>query len=93
MNFTYDSYLRLVAVTDAIGQVTTFSYENPNDFYKITRVTDPFGRFATFEFDASNRLTQNQGMNMVGSFICVNRLKIAHMSKHRILERDSASPH
>jgi len=47
--------LRLVAATDAIGQVTTFSYENP-DALKITKVTDPFGREATFEYDANGRL-------------------------------------
>jgi RHS repeat-associated protein len=55
---TYDANLRIVAVADAIGQVTTLSYEHPTDLYKITKVTDPFGRFATFDYDASNRLTK-----------------------------------
>jgi RHS repeat-associated protein len=41
---------RLVALTDAIGQVTTLSYEHPSAPGLITKVTDPFGRFATFEY-------------------------------------------
>jgi RHS repeat-associated protein len=50
VTLTYDVNLRLVAVTDAIGQVTTLSYELTNDTYKVTKVTDPFGRFATFNY-------------------------------------------
>ncbi len=56
VSIVYDANFRVVALTDAIGQVTTISYENPNDFYKITKVTDPFGRFATFDYDPSGRL-------------------------------------
>ncbi len=41
---------RLVGLTDAIGQVTTISYEHPSESELITKVTDPFGRFATFEY-------------------------------------------
>jgi RHS repeat-associated protein len=55
LSFTYDASLRLVAATDAIGQVTTVSYQQA-DPLKITRVTDPFGRYATFEYDGSGRL-------------------------------------
>lgn len=54
---THDASLRIVALTDAIGQVTTLTYGNTTDIYKITRVTDPFGRFATFEYDGFGRLT------------------------------------
>jgi RHS repeat-associated protein len=64
ITMTYDSNLCLVAVTDAIGQVTTLTYglpetnivSGPNvsvvpaDPYKLTKVTDPFGRFATFNY-------------------------------------------
>lgn len=57
LSFTWDSNLRLVAATDAIGQVTTVSYDH-SDPLKITKVTDPFGRFATFTYDASGRLQQ-----------------------------------
>jgi RHS repeat-associated protein len=56
VTLTYDANLRIVAVADAIGQVTILSYEHPTDTFKITKVTDPFGRFATFDYDASNRL-------------------------------------
>src|SRR5262249_13504513 len=56
LTFTYDSQMRLVAVTDAIGQVTTLSYDLPQDIWKLTRVTDPFGRSATFTYDTSGRL-------------------------------------
>lgn len=41
---------RLVALTDAIGQVTTIAYEHPAAPDLITKVTDPFGRFATFDY-------------------------------------------
>jgi YD repeat-containing protein len=50
VTLTYDPNFRLVAITDAIGQVTTVAYGLTNDLYKITQVTDPFGRFATFEY-------------------------------------------
>ncbi len=56
ITFSYDAQFRLVSVTDAIGQVTTVSYDHPTDSLKITKVTDPFGRFATFEYNASGRL-------------------------------------
>ena len=55
LTFTWDGNLRMVAATDAVGQVTTISYEH-TDPLKITKVTDPFGRYATFEYDASGRL-------------------------------------
>jgi RHS repeat-associated protein len=55
LTFTWDANLRIVAATDALGQVTTISYEHA-DPLKITTVTDPFGRFARFEYDSSGRL-------------------------------------
>jgi RHS repeat-associated protein len=58
LNFSYDAKYRLRAVTDALGQVSTLSYELGTDSLKITKVTDPFGRFATFEYDAAGRLTR-----------------------------------
>jgi len=58
VTYTYDASLRLIAVTDAIGQVTTLSYDLPSDPLKVTRVTDPFGRFATLEYSAAGRLTR-----------------------------------
>jgi RHS repeat-associated protein len=50
--------LRLVAVTDAIGQVSTISYELPSDLLKITKITDPFGRSASFEYNAAGQLSK-----------------------------------
>jgi RHS repeat-associated protein len=62
LTFTNDSSSRLVAVTDAIGQVTALSYGSTNSsdslFYKITRVTDPFGRYATFQYNSTNSSAQ-----------------------------------
>jgi RHS repeat-associated protein len=56
VTFTYDSQLRLIAATDAVGQVTTLSYALPLDIWKITSVTDPFGRTATLTYDSAGRL-------------------------------------
>jgi RHS repeat-associated protein len=58
LTYTWDSSLRLVAVTDPIGQVTTLTYGMGSDPLKLTKVTDPFGRSATIEYDASGRLTK-----------------------------------
>jgi len=61
VTLTYDADLRLVALTDAIGQVTTLTYVSDdfthpeNGYYLISRVTDPFGRFATFEYEFGAR--------------------------------------
>ncbi len=58
LDLTYDASLRLVSATDALGQVTTVSYELPGDPLKITRVTDPFGRFATFDYNPDLQLSR-----------------------------------
>jgi RHS repeat-associated protein len=50
LTFSYDKMFRLVAVTDAIGQVSTLSYALTADPYKITKVTDPFGRTAKLAY-------------------------------------------
>src|SRR5260221_1162017 len=56
LTLTYDAGFRMVALTDAIGQVTTICYEHRTDSDKVTKIPDPFGRFATFDYDASLRL-------------------------------------
>jgi YD repeat-containing protein len=56
LQFTYDAQLRLVAVTDAVGQVTTLGYDHAPDPLKITSVTDPFGRTATLTYNAAGQL-------------------------------------
>lgn len=53
---TYDSSFRVAAVTDAIGQVSTFSYEAAGDPLKITKITDPFLRTAQFDYDGAGNL-------------------------------------
>jgi RHS repeat-associated protein len=58
ITYGYDSISRLVTITDALGQVTTLSYGN-GDQYKITKVTDPFGRSAKFQYDSQGRLTSS----------------------------------
>ncbi len=57
ITFTYDAQVRLVAVTDAVGQVTTLDYQDPSDPTRLTKVTDPFGRFATLAYNAAGQLT------------------------------------
>jgi YD repeat-containing protein len=56
VQLTYDAQFRLVGISDALGQVTTLSYEWPGDPLKLTKVTDPFGRFATFTYTAAGQL-------------------------------------
>ncbi len=69
ITFTYDASLRLVAITDSIGQVTTLSYQHPTDTLKVTKVTDPFGRFATLTYDGSGRLSSiTDVIGLVSSF-------------------------
>ncbi len=54
----YDSTFRIITLTDALGQVTTISYELGNDPFKITKVTEPFqtGRYATFGYNSNGQL-------------------------------------
>jgi len=56
VTLNYGADFRVRTITDAIGQVTTISYDHPTDNFKITKVTDSFGRFAIFDYDDSNRL-------------------------------------
>jgi RHS repeat-associated protein len=70
LTFTYDQALRVVAVTDAIGQVTTVTYGDgtiaPTN--TLTRVTDPFGRSAIFDYDKrTNVILEGIITNFFGS--------------------------
>jgi YD repeat-containing protein len=56
LTFTYDASFRLVAVTDATGQVTTLAYESSSDPLLLTKITDPFGRTALLGYDGNGRL-------------------------------------
>ena len=53
---TYDSQMRVVAVTDAIGQVTTITYGLSGSPLVVTKITDPFGRSASFTYNSSGQL-------------------------------------
>ncbi|MBV8278127.1 MAG: hypothetical protein JO170_23095, partial [Verrucomicrobia bacterium] len=54
LTLSYDGSFRLVAVTDAIGQVTTLRYGLQADPLKITKVVDPFGRKAQLTYTTVN---------------------------------------
>ena len=57
LTFTWDVQSRLVAVTDALGQVTTLQYADAADPLRVTSVTDPFGRSATFTYTGAGQLS------------------------------------
>jgi RHS repeat-associated protein len=56
VTLTYDSQMRVVAITDAIGQVTRLSYGLSGSPLVVTKITDPFGRSASFAYNASGQL-------------------------------------
>lgn len=57
VSLTYDAQMRLTTLTDALGQQTTFQYEDAERPLLVTGVTDPFGRHAAIAYDPSGRLT------------------------------------
>jgi RHS repeat-associated protein len=70
LHFTYDLSLRLVAVTDATGLVTTLSYELTQDPLKVTEVTDPYGRSASLSYNSNGQLaTITDALGLVSSFV------------------------
>jgi RHS repeat-associated protein len=64
----YDGSFRVATLTDAVGQVTTLSYELVSDPLKITKVTDPFGRFATFQYPAGQLATITDEIGIQSQF-------------------------
>ncbi len=56
LTLSYDSSMRVVALTDALGQVTTLSYNLASDPLKLTQVTDPFGRTVQLTYNANGQL-------------------------------------
>ena len=46
VKISYDAQYRIMGITDAIGQVTTFTYGN-TDPLKITKITDPLRTFGS----------------------------------------------
>jgi len=53
----YDSQMRIIALTDAVGQVSTLTYGLASDPLKVTKITDPFGRSASFTYNAAGQLS------------------------------------
>jgi len=43
-------------------------------------------------WDTGDTVAQNQGVNVVSTFIGRNRFKVRHMPKHRIVGQDTISP-
>src|SRR5207249_1594269 len=77
----YDASLRIVSVTDAIGQVTTLSYADSADPLRITRVTDPFGRAANVQYNSSGELQQiTDVIGMASQFTYETSDFISHMT-------------
>jgi RHS repeat-associated protein len=57
ITLTYDSQMRIVAITDAIGQVSTLTYGLSGSPLVVTKITDPFGRSASFTYNSSGSLS------------------------------------
>jgi RHS repeat-associated protein len=64
----YDSSNRIDTITDALGQVTTFSYTLSGDPYKITQVTDPFGRFVALNYTGGKLTSTTDPVNISSQF-------------------------
>jgi len=70
ITLSYDSQLRLTALTDATGRQTTFSYGVASFPLAITKITDPFGRAAALTYDASGRLSSiTDILGLTSSFV------------------------
>ena len=79
LTFTWDAQLRLVALTDALGQVTTLQYQS-GDPLKITSITDPFGRIARFTYESAGHLeTVTDVIQLTSRFVYGNGDFIAAM--------------
>jgi YD repeat-containing protein len=55
LTFVYDQTMQLQAIFDALGQMTTLSYDEQTGL-RITAITDPFGRTARLSYDGQGRL-------------------------------------
>lgn len=58
VTLSYGMQLRLLALTDATGRKTTFTYGLPGHPLLVTRITDPFGRFARIDYDRAGHLAR-----------------------------------
>ncbi|UTW11525.1 RHS repeat-associated core domain-containing protein [Marinobacterium rhizophilum] len=65
----YDARQRLNSVTDALGQITRFSYGSSSYPLLITGIFDPFGRSAAIGYDTSGRLNSiTDAIGMTSTF-------------------------
>ncbi|MCX5846567.1 MAG: hypothetical protein NTW12_09485 [Deltaproteobacteria bacterium] len=55
LSMGYDANGKLMTITDALGKVTTLSYNNDG---LVIQAADPFGRTAAFEYDANKNLAK-----------------------------------
>jgi RHS repeat-associated protein len=84
LTFSYDGSFRLSKVTDAIGQVTTLSYELTTNPLKVTKITDPFGRRAILEYNEAGQLWKiTDSVGLVSQFTYdtgdfINKLSTAY---------------
>ena len=91
LSLTYDANLRLVAVTDAIGQVTTLTYGDGINLpdYLLTRVTDPFARTATFDYAKRTKTDILRGIHrtftQVGETVITNDQNIVFDHDYHVL--------
>lgn len=53
ITFGYNANVRLKTITDALGRMTTLTYNNQG---LVTKITDPFMRTALFNYDADRNL-------------------------------------
>ncbi len=81
VDLTYDSQLRLMAITDATGRVTTLDYGRPDWPLAVTRVTDPFGRSAELTYDATGRLIAiTDVLGLTSSFVYNSAAQITSLT-------------
>ena len=68
LHYYGDGTNRLDYIADALGQTTTFSYENSTDPNKITKVTDPFGRYAVLNYTNGQLTSSTDPVGIVSQF-------------------------
>lgn len=70
LTLDYDSSMRLTDVRDALGQATTFAYNEAGNPLLVSAIADPFGRTAQFAYDDLGRLASiTDAMGMASSFV------------------------
>ncbi|GLQ98265.1 RHS repeat-associated core domain-containing protein [Dyella mobilis] len=69
VQLAYDGQNRLATLTDALGQVVTFHYDNTSFPLQVTSVSDAFGRSATLGYNGTGQLSSiTDAIGMMSSF-------------------------